>query len=81
VGSNFETNPAGLRVGAVHLYLNARHAWTEQVELFPSDGTRRGQFACSLSTDGHTLVVGNGLQPSAQGLTFAGEAYTYDLHD
>jgi hypothetical protein len=81
VGSNFETNPAGVRVGAVHLYLKAHHAWTEQIEVFPSDGTRRGQFACSLATDGHTLVVGNGLQRGEHGTVFAGEAYTYDLHD
>jgi FG-GAP repeat len=81
VGSSFETNAAGVKVGAVHVYQDVHHAWTEQIKLFPSDGTRRGQFACSLAMDRHTLVVGNGLQPSATGQAFAGEAYTYDLHD
>lgn len=79
VGSNVETNPAGVTTGAAHLYRAAHHAWIQQAMVFPSDGTQQGQFTSSLATDGRTLVVGNGFQHSENVRPFPGEAYVYDL--
>jgi len=80
VGALKTTSPAGVTTGAVYLYQPAHHAWSQQAELFPSDGARIGRFGCSLATDGRTLLVGNGVQ-RIQGVAFVGEAYTYDLGD
>lgn len=81
VGSDTQTSPAGIATGSVHVYHRVHHAWTERAVLFPSDGTRHGQFSCSLATDGRTLLVGNGFQRFPGVGSLAGEAYLYDLDD
>lgn len=45
-------------LGAVYVFTRSGSAWTQQAELFATDGAINDQFGCSVSLKGDTALVG-----------------------
>jgi len=70
-------NDNGASAGAAYIFVrDAGGSWTEQQELFASDGDASDRFGNSVDVDGDTLVIGASDHFNAAG-SYTGAAYVF----
>jgi hypothetical protein len=57
VGAHYANNP-GTDSGSAYVFTRSEGVWTQQAELFPSDGGSYDQFGQSVAVEGDTVLVG-----------------------
>jgi FG-GAP repeat/PKD domain len=61
--------------GVAYVFTRTGTTWTQQAKLVPSDGVDNGEFGCSVSIDGNTVLIG-ARADDENGLT-SGSAYVF----
>ncbi len=73
VGALYHDTTAGGYAGSAYVYVRNGTTWSEQAQLFASDGAAIGLFGSSVAISGETIVVG-----AVRGaVVTAGSAYVY----
>lgn len=77
VGVSRDDTPAGGNAGSAFVFLRTGSDWTQQAQLFASDGADSDFFGSSVGIDGDTAVVGAASDDTPAG-TAAGSAYIFE---
>jgi hypothetical protein len=88
VGAPYDTVGANYHQGSVYVFVRSGSTWTQQAQLFASDGAATDEFGWSVAIDGETIVVGadaddvyaNTDQGSAYVFTRSGTVWTEQAH-
>jgi uncharacterized repeat protein (TIGR01451 family) len=75
-GAPGNDGPGGLHAGAAYVYVRSGTTWTQQQELFASDGSPDDNLGGAASISGNTLAVGAAHDDTPGGVD-AGSAYVF----
>lgn len=88
VGAPYDTVNGKSHQGSVYVFTRSGNSWSQQAQLFASDGSAGDEFGWSVAVDGDTIVVGadaddvfaNTDQGSAYVFTRSGTVWTEQAH-
>jgi len=88
VGAPYDTVAGMSQQGSVYVFIRTGSTWTQQAQLFASDGAAGDEFGWSVAIDGDTIVVGadaddvfaNIDQGTAYVFTRSGTVWTEQAH-
>ena len=76
VGAHGDDTPGGTNAGSAYVFVRSGTTWTQQAQLFASDGAEGDGFGYSVALSGDTALVGASEDDTPGGLD-AGSAYVF----